>query len=1236
MKKKQTGKRLLAAILGASMLAASTITAGAAVPTSNTFIQKMDERFQDPGIEYRPEARWWLAEGSHTDETIRESIKELYDSGFGAVEFLTLDESAYLDDARYAWGSEEWTHDSHLIMEECNKYGMGVSFTSGTHWSTANLAHITPDDQSASQELGYATIDLTAGQTYSGALPVPELSEDATKMRLERVVIAEKTTVSEDGKITSLNESSLEDITEYAEQVDGEWTINYTAPEKGENYTLFAFWQYGTSESYRPSVTGKSYTINYLSREGIDTLIEYWDKHVLDDSMKEMIRENGDVSMYMDSLELGTHGPNSTGNIWCEDYLEEFKTRRGYDISKYLPVLILQSNVSYTAVANYKFTIDGNDDLSAKLRNDIYQTNTELYMEECLDIFREWLHSFGLTLRAETAYGAGVPLCASQSVKSVDYIEGESLEFGTELEMYRLQTGAAHLYDKTYSSETGALYYSNYWNDNNFFRQTFYTQFASGVQRTVVHGYSSEYGPEQNVNWPGYEGMQVEFSERFNKRQPNSIDYPELTTHIARVQKALRQGTVQIDLGILRSDYNINHVHGFSVDTSNNKLRQHEGIYWQDTTLQDAGYTYDYFSPYLLQDSDITCENGLVQADGVAYQALALFQEELPYESAEVLYQWAQQGLPVVIIDGPTTEQIRGKVKENDAAAITTGQNDGKDGQLAELMTKIKALGNVSTVQTQAQAYDALINLGVRPRAEYNNPKQQNLLSVLRKDDDASYLYVYNYMYEDAENYVGQISLEGLYQPYVLDTWSGETTQIAEYSYSGDRTILNIDLAPGDIIVFALDPNVQNTISVIDKSNVDQVTIENGSTILYVPESGISTVTYSDGTTHKTSEASVPEDITLDNWNLTVQDWQPGEKIIRTEDRGLGYTTSEATYATNKVDVNVGQTALVPWKEIPNVGEGVSGVGIYTTSFTLPETWDTATNVLRFKADSFGGGTAAIFVNGERVAVNMDNQTADLSKAVKAGENTIEVRVTSSLRNRIKEQGGSNIFWTIKRNPQSDDYGLIGNVILETYSTVAVVDQNANKTILQAVLAYAETAYASDEFNSVIASVQASFTAALENARAVKEDLKADQTSVDAAWQALMTEIHKLGFIRGDKTSLGELIDLAETFNAEIDSYTPVTAVPFTTTLIQAKAVYEDGDAMQGDVAETESKLLDAMMNLRYRADKSVLESILSKASEQLSQQKVLRFSTQPIRQQKRSRTTPMQRRFKSMTQSST
>ena len=78
-----------------------------------------------PEKEYRPEVRWWLAEGFHTDETLRREMQHLDDMGMGAIEFLAMDEHG-IDEAVYGWGSEEWVHDSELLVEEAADRKMGV------------------------------------------------------------------------------------------------------------------------------------------------------------------------------------------------------------------------------------------------------------------------------------------------------------------------------------------------------------------------------------------------------------------------------------------------------------------------------------------------------------------------------------------------------------------------------------------------------------------------------------------------------------------------------------------------------------------------------------------------------------------------------------------------------------------------------------------------------------------------------------------------------------------------------------------------------------------------------------------------------------------------------------------------------------------------------------------------------------------------------------------------------
>ncbi|WP_270739645.1 discoidin domain-containing protein, partial [Massilioclostridium coli] len=86
------------------------------------------------------------------------------------------------------------------------------------------------------------------------------------------------------------------------------------------------------------------------------------------------------------------------------------------------------------------------------------------------------------------------------------------------------------------------------------------------------------------------------------------------------------------------------------------------------------------------------------------------------------------------------------------------------------------------------------------------------------------------------------------------------------------------------------------------------------------------------------------------------------------------------------------------------------------------------------------------------------------------------------------------------------------------------VTKPVDKSILNRVIAYAEEQQASDEFNNVIKDVQESFKAALAAAKEVSENAYAIQSEVDTAWQNLMNEIHKLGFVKGDITSLEALV----------------------------------------------------------------------------------------------------------------
>lgn len=969
--------------------------------------------YREVEMKHRPYARWWLAEGSHTDETLREAIKDIYEAGYGGVEFVTLtSESEILDDATYGWGSEEWIHDSKLIVEECQKYGMSVSMTGGTYWATANLPStvITPDDQSASQELGYVTIELKSSDgeavSYSGELPQCILPGDATVQNLVSVLAAPVLTWgnAEDGSKTVLDTDQTQVVTDLVQENDGVCSIDFTAENAGD-YILFAFYQYGTSESYGASVSGQNYTINYYDKAGADAFIDYWNTTVLTEDLQEVIDQIDECGMYMDSLELCVKGENTTRNLWCTDMLEQFRERRGYDLEKYLPILISDTPDTLDSLGvklNYVYEMSDSLEISVdNLRTDFYQTATELYEENCLQVISDWLHTKNMKLRAEPSYGKALEM--TQTVNAIDYLETESFEFGNELDAYRMFAGAAHLYNKRLSSETGADIFANYSYNNGYYRQMDYLQYAAGIQKTVVHGYSCAYGPEENVFWPGYEGMSDLISERFNERQPGFADYAEVNANLSRIQKVLEQGKANVDILMLRSDYLVNNGL-FLGDVSGNRTHNNEGYYWKNMGLQNAGYTYEYVSPLVLNDCGFEIQDGTLTTDGVRYQALVVMEDELPLESANTILAAAEAGLPVLFVNNVTEDINCNDIdfaadveKVNTQAASTTGRNDGNDEELARVVEQIKALDNVAVVESQEEVLGVLEEMGISANASYDEPNAE-ILTVMRETDDARYLYVYNYMYTGDTNYAGKIMVDGEYEAYILDTWTGEAKADQTSEVNNGKTELNVDLAPGEVKIYVLSASV---------------------------------------TEEEQEKETTASELELTGWNLVVDSFTPGERLERTETNDdTGVTTTEVSFDTVHTEIEAGVLdELVSWKDIDAIGEDVSGIGTYTTTFIIPEEWETGDDAI-LHAGSFNYGTASVEVNGQKVPVNMDTATADLSAYVEAGENTIVIRVSSSLNNVARTV--PTVWWL--SNAEEDDfyvdaadYGMTGDPVIELH-----------------------------------------------------------------------------------------------------------------------------------------------------------------------------------------------------------
>lgn len=917
----------------------------------------MDQNFgQVPEKQYRPDVRWWLAEGMHTDQTLKNEMQMLDDMGMGAIEFLAMEEPG-ADSKLYGWGAEEWVHDTHTLVKESADRGMGVSMTSGTNWSNANLISITPDDRAGAKELDYVEEILAPGQSREGAIPKCVIRTANVHVQELVAVVAAKV-VGEKEKKPVLSKETIV----LTDQVKGE-TLEWTAPQDG-TYRLMFFWLHGTGQTAGPSCD-ISYTINYIDHYGIDAFIDYWDKVVLTDELRANILRDGRAMMYMDSLELSTFGAG--GQFWGYHFNEEFEKRRGYAIDPYLPFVVKKGGMM-PLLHDYHYVCD-DEGFAEKFHNDLYQTMTDLYMENMLKPMQEWLHSVGMTLRAEISYG--LPFEISQPGKYVDGIETESLEFASQIESYRGLAGAAHIYNRTYSSETGATLL-NYMMPIDFYNQIIFTQFAAGVTKTVFHGYSSICGSEASTYWPGHEGMWPMFSERFGCRQPAYQHYTDWTAMIARYQKLLRAGKPRMDLGILRLDYYFNNqiFGGMGIGEKelyeSRLMRGDEGMYWKDMSLQHAGYTWDYFAPQILEEDFTATADGALYPEGPGYQALIIYQSVMPLASARKILELAKAGQRVVFVNG-VTEQIRPMniCVTHEKAASKTPFVMESDEELKGIIDEIKSLPNVRETDVQADTIRLLRELGVEPRAALAEDSR-NILTCMREDGEETNLFVYNMLYTQEQPATVTLRVAGGGRPYEADCWNGKIAEISGKAADG-ATEVTLTLNPGEA-----------TMLIFDRTEEPR----------QVPEDRI-----------------YGKEIPLENWSLMVEDWNEGDRKEIIEDRGLGIVTKEVYYETKKTKIDAGVVKTIPWKDIPAVGPEVSGVGYYSTTVELPEGWSVQDGA-QLVIGSTNGSTAAVYVNGEKAgAYNINRRTVEIGDLLHAGYNEIRVEVSSTLNNRLLARG---------------------------------------------------------------------------------------------------------------------------------------------------------------------------------------------------------------------------------------
>ncbi|KAK2595735.1 hypothetical protein N8I77_013760 [Diaporthe amygdali] len=747
------------------------------------------------------------------------------------------------------------------------------------------------DSPESMKELVHGQIFVQSGQTYTGALPIPVAAPSGNETGNPNVVATPKLAAVLSARANSTNET-----------------------------TSVVTFDPSTVQVITSSVTNNTISWTLLRK------IQY--------------RNNG--SIFEDSLEL------KTKQYWTLNFLDEFETRRGYDLSPFLLYVIKDTS-----------SFSGDTEISDKVTNDFYQTVSDLYTEYRLGGLKAWANSIGMRLRVQP-YTASFDSTYAASL--VDIPEGESLGFEGNIDAFCVLATGRDIGGSTtiLSDELGAYMGKAYGVTWKFLLSTANLDMSTGVSQVVIHGFPYSSSPDSR--WPGFAAFTPlgtnsnGFADAWG---PLDVRHQCQPLPSQRAESTPRR-CPSIDVAILNDAWGI------------------DGE-WPDDSLNAAGFSYQFPTPELLIRHSITVDDARLAPLGPNYKAMVVNNPAMDASVAELLLDYAQDGLPLVLVEPLPNATFS---YSNDTAAQLK--------RLNELLSEISKLSTTTLVSDKTAVPSALSSLGVRPSVRYSTRENASLITYRRTMGSGFLYWVYN---NGDDVFDGNFELEGQGYPLSINLWSGSVNPLAAFASSEGYVSVNSTIQPTFVAVFYLGPDndfgASLPINPLVATNCDNY-VRDGT--VYISSRSKCSASTSNGTHITLSPSSLPSSISPSNWTLSVQDWRPAQ----VNETGLD---SPDTVKENLDPITL--TELFAWPNITGL-TNASGIGKYATTISLTKGNSPATRVLLEVGQV--EGTWGVRLNGQ-VLTAVDwfgNKPIDVTDLVLDGANYLEIIVATTLWNKLR------------------------------------------------------------------------------------------------------------------------------------------------------------------------------------------------------------------------------------------
>lgn len=964
--------------------------------------RSLAQEFADPSPASQPRFTWWWPGPAVKDAELRAEVNEMAAAGFGGAQIfearLGLPRTGNPPETDM-WGTPHWAARIRAAMEAARRRGFRIDVNASSEWPWTS-----PAVGAGAQELAFGRVAVNGPAEYVKAPPAPVRSAPGA-----RKLVA--VTAARGG--ARLDPRSAVDLTS---TVDGNGVVHWKVPPG--KWVLFAFWQRGMTEA---RAKGAPPFVDYLRRESAEAAMKYLDDGLFDVLGRDLVAAVGD-QFHEDSLDGGWP------LFWTDDFLAEFRARRGYDLTRFLPALSFR--VGQARPPAHDFTTTA----GVRVRRDYNQTLTELWVDEHVRPVREWANRHGLESAGRATPGViGLDVLAVAKEYDVPDID----QFNLPIDWVRTITSGARLSGARKASvEIADLENQDYMITPAALMAMVDKGFAGGANEIFPHGYPYKFAA--GATWPSwwpYSSDHGPYGYLFDAPDPTIGAYgegitstlplwrhlPRLAGYMARGQALLRVGRPVTDVAVYRDAYHFDPTEpiGDGPDFPEPAL---------NSSLTRSGFGYDFVNPATLAERATRMAGGRLIVQRPGYKALVVEldasrrvgvvdnSDAMPVPAARRLLAFARAGLPIVFVG----RFPRRSVSYRDPAR--------EDAAVRRVVAALKRSRSVRLARDEAAVPGALAALGVRPdlalgRAARSSPGERHLsgpararraaprrcgngapcvYSVHRRTARGDYWYVWNAGAEPAR-FRGAFAA-GRRAPERWDLWSGERRPIGLYRSAGRRVEVPLSLGSGEATVIAFHRRAR---SHVVSTDAEEVVARDGRLFLRSTRGGVARARLSDGRRRTVDLGRLPSPVSPRTWDLHVDGAVPK--------------------GTERRDVRL--TGLVDWRRIHAL-RNTSGTGTYRTTVTLPATG------AYLELGRVEGGVQ-VRVNGRLVhPAVVPPPRIDLGP-LRRGPNRIEIELTTTLKNRLTALGRRGVpgFARFPLRPiKTQPYGLLGPVRLIPYA----------------------------------------------------------------------------------------------------------------------------------------------------------------------------------------------------------